>query len=207
MPEVRAVGTDEREPGDPGDVHDTVAHRPDRRTTGPAVKLSVGGFRASGRLRRYVTELGRRDALLWRRSATRRRGGWRRRCSSTAPRRVQAAKVLGLHSVGDLLEHVPRDRREARARSRPSKPSEAATIVAEVRKISSRPVRRRGGCARWCKATVADHSGSLRVTFFQQPWLVDRYPPGTRLILHGSVRPPQARLHRPGPRAEGPVSR
>jgi ATP-dependent DNA helicase RecG len=37
------------------------------------------------------------------------------------------------------------------------------------------------------EATVADGSGSIRATFFNQPWLVSRYPPGTRLVLHGSV--------------------
>ena len=37
------------------------------------------------------------------------------------------------------------------------------------------------------EATVADATGTLRVTFFNQPWLVDRYRPGTRLILHGKA--------------------
>jgi ATP-dependent DNA helicase RecG len=37
------------------------------------------------------------------------------------------------------------------------------------------------------EATVVDETGKLRVTFFNQPWLVKRYPPGTRLVLHGSV--------------------
>ncbi len=27
----------------------------------------------------------------------------------------------------------------------------------------------------------------MRATFFNQPWLVDRYPPGTRLLLHGKA--------------------
>ena len=34
---------------------------------------------------------------------------------------------------------------------------------------------------------VADATGTLRVTFFNQPWLADRYPPGTRLMLHGKA--------------------
>jgi ATP-dependent DNA helicase RecG len=37
------------------------------------------------------------------------------------------------------------------------------------------------------EATVADGTGTLRVTFFNQPWLVDRYPAGTRLMLHGKA--------------------
>ena len=27
----------------------------------------------------------------------------------------------------------------------------------------------------------------MRATFFNQPWLVERYPPGTRLLLHGKA--------------------
>jgi ATP-dependent DNA helicase RecG len=35
------------------------------------------------------------------------------------------------------------------------------------------------------EATVADDSGAMKATFFNQPWLVQRYPAGTRLVLHG----------------------
>ena len=55
----------------------------------------------------------------------------------------RAAETLGLLTVGDLLEHLPRDRREARTISQ-LVPGDSATIVVEVRAISSRPVRRRG---------------------------------------------------------------
>jgi ATP-dependent DNA helicase RecG len=37
------------------------------------------------------------------------------------------------------------------------------------------------------EATVFDASGTMRVTFFNQPWLAERYPPGTRLLLHGKA--------------------
>ena len=97
----------------------------------------------------------------------------------------RAAEALGLRTVGDLLEHLPRDRREARTVAELA-PGESATIVAEVRSISSRSVRRRG-MRPLVEATVSDGSGSIRATFFNQPWLVTRYPPGTRLVLHGSL--------------------
>ena len=41
---------------------------------------------------------------------------------------AQAADALGLHTVGDLLEHLPRDRREARAVAE-LVPGESATVV------------------------------------------------------------------------------
>jgi ATP-dependent DNA helicase RecG len=96
---------------------------------------------------------------------------------------AHGAETLGLHTVGDLLLHLPRDRREARAVAQ-LVPGEVATVVVEVRSITSRPVRRRG-MRPLVEATVADASGVMKVTFFNQPWLVQRYSPGTRLVLHG----------------------
>jgi ATP-dependent DNA helicase RecG len=95
----------------------------------------------------------------------------------------QAARSLGLETVGDLLEHLPRDRREARAVAELAS-GETATVVVEVRSIGSRSVRRRG-MRPLVEATVGDGTGVMKATFFNQPWLVQRYPPGTRLVLHG----------------------
>ena len=97
----------------------------------------------------------------------------------------RAAATLGLITVGDLLEHLPHDRREARAVVA-LEAGETATVVVEVVSIASRPVRRRG-MRPLVQATVADGTGRLAVTFFNQPWLVERYPPGTRLVLHGKA--------------------
>jgi len=97
------------------------------------------------------------------------------------PRAGRALNTLGLHTVGDLLEHLPRARGEARTITTLQR-EETATLLVEVRAIASKPVRRRGMRPR-VEATVVDHTGSTRVSFFNQPWLVQRYPPGTRLLL------------------------
>jgi ATP-dependent DNA helicase RecG len=94
-----------------------------------------------------------------------------------------AAQTLGLLTVGDLLEHLPRDHREARSVSQ-LVAGETATVVVEVRAITARSVRRRG-MRPLVEATVADASGVMKATFFAQPWLVHKYPAGTRLALHG----------------------
>jgi len=94
-----------------------------------------------------------------------------------------AAATLGLATVGDLLEHLPRDRRGARAVAQ-LVPGESATVVVQVRSISSRSVRRRG-MRPLVEAAVSDDTGSITATFFNQPWLTQKYPPGTRLVLHG----------------------
>src|SRR5947209_10028113 len=77
-----------------------------------------------------------------------------------------AAQSLGLHTVGDLLDHLPRDRREARSVAE-LVPGETATVVVEVASIASRPVRRRG-MRPLVEATVRDGSGMMAATFFNQ---------------------------------------
>jgi ATP-dependent DNA helicase RecG len=101
----------------------------------------------------------------------------------TPPKAAAAAERLGLNTVGDLLEHLPRDRQEARTIVELS-PAETATVVVEVRSIVSRPVRRRG-MRPLVEAVVGDETGTMKATFFNQPWLERKYRPGTRLLLQG----------------------
>jgi ATP-dependent DNA helicase RecG len=98
---------------------------------------------------------------------------------------ARALEALGLRTVGDLLEHLPRDRREARTIATLSV-DEAATVLVEVQAIAARPVRRRG-MRPLVEAQVSDETGRIRATFFNQPWLAERYQPGTRLMLHGKL--------------------
>jgi ATP-dependent DNA helicase RecG len=98
---------------------------------------------------------------------------------------LAGAQSLGLETVGDLLEHLPSDSREARTVAA-LRAGEQATVAVEVRAIAARPVRRRG-MRPLVEARVFDATGAMRATFFNQPWLVERYPPGTRLLLHGKA--------------------
>jgi ATP-dependent DNA helicase RecG len=94
-----------------------------------------------------------------------------------------AAEALELHTIGALLEHLPRGRQTARTVAA-LVPGETASVVVEVRSIRSRPVRRRG-MRPLVEATVADETGLMGATFFNQPWLEKKYRPGTRLALTG----------------------
>src|SRR3954447_11129077 len=98
----------------------------------------------------------------------------------------KAARKLELFSVGALLEHIPRDRRAARTIAE-LVDGETATVVVEVRTIKSRQVRRRG-MKPLVEARVADETGTMGATFFNQPWLERRYKPGTRLLLTGKYQ-------------------
>jgi ATP-dependent DNA helicase RecG len=96
---------------------------------------------------------------------------------------AKAAERLGLLTVADLLEHTPRDKSVARTIGALNH-GEVASVVVEVRSISSRSVRRRG-MRPLVEAVVGDGSGTMKATFFNQPWLERRYRPGTRLLLKG----------------------
>jgi ATP-dependent DNA helicase RecG len=116
---------------------------------------------------------------------------WPRPSRLLAPLEPQAKKMtagmraLGLATVGDLLEHLPTDSREARTVTA-LRAGEQATVAVEVRSIAARAVRRRR-MRPLVEALVFDATGTMRATFFNQPWLVERYPPGTRLLLHGKA--------------------
>jgi ATP-dependent DNA helicase RecG len=99
---------------------------------------------------------------------------------------AEAAETLGLRTVGDLLKHLPRASGEARTVGE-LQPDDVATVLVEVRSIISRPVRRRG-MKPLVEATVADATGVMKATFFNQPWLERQYRPGTRLMLHGKYQ-------------------
>src|SRR5215210_5477204 len=102
------------------------------------------------------------------------------------PKAAEAALALGLETVGDLLLHLPRDTGEARTIATLGE-EETATVLAEVRSIRSRPVRRRG-MKPLVTAVVADATGTMEATFFNQPWLERKYTPGTRLLLSGKYQ-------------------
>ncbi|HEY4450251.1 MAG TPA: ATP-dependent DNA helicase RecG [Solirubrobacteraceae bacterium] len=104
---------------------------------------------------------------------------------SPAKKTAAGLRALGLSTVGELLEHLPSASREARTVAA-LRPGEQATVAVEVRRIAARPVRRRG-MRPLVEAGVFDATATMRATFFNQPWLVERYPPGTRLLLHGKA--------------------
>jgi ATP-dependent DNA helicase RecG len=149
------------------------AQGPERAEVGPRPRAFAGG--------RSLTEEELRGAPL----------RWPKPSRLAAPldvppgKMADGLKALGLTSVGALLEHLPRDSRDART-VEGLKAGEGATVAVQVRAIGSRPVRRRG-MKPLVEATVFDETGSMRATFFNQPWLAQRYGPGTRLVLHGKT--------------------
>jgi ATP-dependent DNA helicase RecG len=103
------------------------------------------------------------------------------------PRLAQAASELGIHSLGDLLWHVPHAYRDRTTLSEIAalRIGQEATVLAEVRTARVRPTRRRRLTI--LEATVADASGPTKAVWFNQPWLADQLESGTRVLLHGKL--------------------
>jgi len=92
---------------------------------------------------------------------------------------------LGIRTVEELLFHVPR-RYEPAAPELPIAQlfgDDEAVIAGEIRRVTSRRPSRR---LTLVEAWVTDPSGEIKATWFNQPWLVDKLRPGTRVRLRGS---------------------
>jgi ATP-dependent DNA helicase RecG len=123
---------------------------------------------------------------------------WPRPASAPRPERLEASVEtlpgvgsairrrlarVGLENVGDLLWQRPRRYEEpVPARSISDLfGDEEAVIEAVVRSVSG---RRRGRLS-ILTARVADETGEIKATWFNQPWLEGRLAPGTRVRLRG----------------------
>lgn len=107
--------------------------------------------------------------------------------SGIGPKSAKTLKKLDLETLGDLLWHFPRrydDYSELKTINRLWY-GEEVTIIANVEEIKVRPVR--GGKMKLTEAKVADGTGSLRVTWFNQPWITRSLKPGQAVVLSSKV--------------------
>ena len=103
------------------------------------------------------------------------------------PKTLEAAERLGIHDLGDLIEHVPVTHEFRAGRLiKQLKAGEEATIEVELRSISLRPTRRRN--LRIVEAVIIDDSGSGKAVWFNQQWLAKQLEPGTHLRLFGKMK-------------------
>ncbi|HVE91700.1 MAG TPA: ATP-dependent DNA helicase RecG [Actinomycetota bacterium] len=106
-----------------------------------------------------------------------------------------AAKMhsMGLRTLGDLVEHLPRDYLDRRAvrTIRELRVGQVATVLATVR--DSKVDRTRNG-RRLVRVTVGDGSGYLECVWWNQDWRARQLSPGTQAAFSGKV---EARAGRP----------
>jgi ATP-dependent DNA helicase RecG len=103
------------------------------------------------------------------------------------PRKAADFKRAGLHTIEDLLYRFPL-RYEDRSKLRPIaalRVGEKASIAGEIVQCGLRPTRRPG--LRIFEALVRDGSGSVRVAWFNSPYLKDQLRARQQLILFGAL--------------------
>ena len=93
---------------------------------------------------------------------------------------------LGIATVRDLLEHVPRRYETAADEVAIAElhGDEEVVIVGDILNISKRPLR---GRRTLVTARVSDGTATIGATWFNQPWIADQLKPGMRVRLRGKT--------------------
>jgi ATP-dependent DNA helicase RecG len=105
--------------------------------------------------------------------------------SGVGPKLAETAAEAGISTVGDLLLRLPHDHRDRTVVPVADLENGASgTVEVQVLGNMPRPFRRRGLSITSVK--VGDDSGSLRASWFNQPWVAPKLAPGAMLLLTGS---------------------
>jgi ATP-dependent DNA helicase RecG len=103
------------------------------------------------------------------------------------PRHGQTLERLGLRTLGDMLYYFPR-RYDDYSQLKPINRlwyGDEVTIIGTVQNVGSRPIR--SGRLTVTEALVSDGTGALRVTWFNQPWILKRIRGGMQIVLSGKI--------------------
>lgn len=108
------------------------------------------------------------------------------RLKGVGSRNETALGKLGIQTIEELLFHFPRrylDLRKTREMGQ-IKDGEVVTVVGDVVAIQSRRLR---GASSMVVATLKDTTGYLEIVWFNQPYIKERLPIGTRMAVSGTA--------------------
>jgi ATP-dependent DNA helicase RecG len=116
-----------------------------------------------------------------------------RRMKGVGPRLAEALGRLGIHSLRDLLFHLPARYNDYRhlAPIQALRPGQEATITGTVWDLRTRKTARGRTVL---TVILADSSGTVGCTFFNQPYLDKSFPQGARIVVSGRPELYQGRL-------------
>ncbi|HEX2698522.1 MAG TPA: OB-fold nucleic acid binding domain-containing protein, partial [Anaerolineales bacterium] len=103
------------------------------------------------------------------------------------PKHAQTLESIGLKTLGDMLYYFPR-RYEDYSQLKPIKSlwyGEQVTVIGTIQSVHTRPIR--GGGATIIEAILGDGTGSLRLSWFNQPWMANRLKEGEQISVSGKV--------------------
>src|SRR5215213_8035568 len=115
------------------------------------------------------------------------------------PRHSETLTKLGLQTLGDMLYYYPR-RYDDYSQLKPIKDlfyGEQVTVIGTIQSVHTRPIR--GGKASIIETIISDGTAGLRLSFFNQPWLANRFKPGDAISVSGKVDQYLGRLVMNGP--------
>ena len=103
------------------------------------------------------------------------------------PRNAEALTRLGMHTLGDMLYYFPR-RYDDYSQLKPIKDlfyGEQVTVIGTIQSVHSRPIR--SGKATIVEVVISDTTGALRLSYFNQPWLANRFKKGDAISVSGKI--------------------
>ncbi|BAJ63555.1 ATP-dependent DNA helicase RecG [Anaerolinea thermophila] len=109
------------------------------------------------------------------------------RVSGVGKKTAEALEKLGINTLQDLLYFFPR-RYDDYSRLKPInklKYGDEVTVLGVVQAIASRQVR--DGKLQLIEAIITDGTGTLRLSWFNKLWYVNRFPKGTQVAVSGKL--------------------
>jgi ATP-dependent DNA helicase RecG len=103
------------------------------------------------------------------------------------PKHAETLGKLGMQTLGDMLYYYPR-RYDDYSQLKPIKDlfyGEQVTVIGTIQSVHSRPIR--GGKATIIEVIISDGTAGLRLSFFNQPWLSNRFQQGEAISVSGKV--------------------
>jgi ATP-dependent DNA helicase RecG len=103
------------------------------------------------------------------------------------PKHAETLTNLGMKTLGDMLYYFPR-RYEDYSQLKPIKAlfyGDVVTVLGTIQSVHTRPIR--GGKSSIIEVVISDGTGSLRISYFNQPWLANRFKQGDAISVSGKV--------------------
>ena len=103
------------------------------------------------------------------------------------PKHAETLTGLGMQTLGDMLYYFPR-RYEDYSQLKPIKSlfyGDVVTVLGSILSVHTRPIR--GGKSSIIEVVISDGTGSLRISFFNQPWLANRFKADDAISVSGKV--------------------
>lgn len=107
--------------------------------------------------------------------------------TGVGPRHGQTLRRLGVETLGDMLYYLPR-RYDDYSQLKPINRleyGEQVTVIAEVKHATTRKVR--NGQVTITEVIVDDGTGTLRLSWFNQPWVTRRLRSGVQIVISGKI--------------------